>query len=123
MTEEKNKVIQDEGGFFTGMGLRIKLIFRLMGDPRVNIFLKFMPIASLIYLIIPAPIPPDLIPLPIDDALIIWVATYLFVELCPPDIVQEHMKALNMEIPGKWRDPSDEIDDENIIDAEFREEA
>ena len=123
MTDDKNKVIRDEGGFFTNMGLRIKLIFRLMGDPRVNIFLKLLPIASLIYLIIPAPIPPDFIPLPIDDALIIWVATYLFVELCPPDVVQEHMKALNMEIPGKWRDPSDEIDDENIIDAEFREEA
>jgi hypothetical protein len=148
MTEEKNKVIRDEGGFFTDVGLRIKLIFRLMGDPRVNIFLKLLPIASLIYLIIPAPIPPDLIPLPIDDALIIWVATYLFVpippdliplpiddaliiwvatylfvELCPPIVVQEHMRALNMEIPGKWRDPSDEIDDENIIDAEFREEA
>jgi len=123
MTDDKNKVIRDEGGFFTDVGLRIKLIFRLMGDPRINIFLKLLPIASLIYLIIPAPIPPDLIPLPIDDALIIWVATYLFVELCPPDVVQEHMRALNMEIPGKWRDPSDEIDDENIIDAEFREEA
>lgn len=123
MTDDKNKVIRDEGGFFTDVGLRIKLIFRLMRDPRVNIFLKLLPIASLIYLIIPAPIPPDLIPLPIDDALIIWVATYLFVELCPPDVVQEHMRALNMEIPGKWRDPSDEIDDENIIDAEFREEA
>ena len=123
MTQENRKVIREEGGFFTDIGQRIKLIFLLLGDSRVNFFLKALPIASFIYLIIPAPIPPDLIPLPIDDALFIWLATYLFVELCPPDVVQEHMRNLNMEIPGKWRDAVDESDDDNIVDAEFWEEA
>jgi len=117
MAKQENKVIQDKGGFFTDIGLRIKLIFRLILDPRVNIFLKFLPIASFIYLIIPGLIPPDIIPTPIDDLLIIWLATYLFVELCPQEIVKEHMKELNMEIPGKWRDVPKK-DDEDIIDAE-----
>jgi len=118
MANQQKKVIQDKGGIFTDIGLRIKLIFRLILDPRVNIFLKLLPIASFIYLIIPSLIPPDIIPTPIDDLLLIWLATYLFVELCPQDIVKEHMRELNMQIPGKWRDATKK-DDEDIIDAEF----
>ena len=120
MSQDKQKVVRDDGGFFNDVGLRIKLIFRLIMDPRISIFLKLLPFASLIYLIIPAPIPPDFIPLPIDDALIIWVATYLFVELCPEEIVNEHMRALNMEIPTTMRDVP-EVDDENIVDADWEE--
>lgn len=117
--DQDSKVIRDKGGIFTDLGQRIKLILRLIADPRVNIFLKLIPIAAFIYLIIPAPIPPDLIPTPIDDALILWLGAYLFVELCPQEIVNEHMRQLNMEIPGKWRDAPDNEDD--VIEAEWKE--
>lgn len=120
MGQDKKKVIRDEGGFFNDIGNRIKLIIRLIIDRRVSFLLKLLPIASLVYLIIPAPIPPDLIPLPLDDALFIWLATYLFVELCPQEIVDEHMRALNKEIPGNWRD-APKNDDDNIIDGEWKE--
>lgn len=114
-----SKLIRDNGGFFSDIGQRIKLIIRLIADPRVNILLKLLPIASLIYLIIPAPIPPDFIPTPIDDALLIWLGTYLFVELCPDEIVKEHMHALNLEIPAKWNETTG--NEENVIDTEFSE--
>jgi uncharacterized membrane protein YkvA (DUF1232 family) len=117
--EEQSKAIRDNNGFFSDVGQRIKLIWRLIIDPRVNIFLKLIPVASFIYLIIPAPIPPDLIPTPIDDAMILWLGTYLFVELCPQDVVEEHKKALQLEIPGNWRDPS--AADEEIVDAEWKD--
>ena len=47
---------------------------------------------------------------------------YLFVELCPPEIVEEHMEALSNKnvIPGEWRD-ADVVNGE-IIDADFHEE-
>jgi uncharacterized membrane protein YkvA (DUF1232 family) len=77
-------------GFFDGLMLRIKLIFRLMGDSRVSPTLKLLPIGSLIYLVMPLDIPG-----PIDDALVLWLATTFFVELCPSDVVQEHLEALN----------------------------
>jgi hypothetical protein len=76
-------------GVFQELFIRIKLIMRLMGDPRVNGLLKLLPIGSLVYLILP-----DIVPGPFDDAAIIWLATYLFVELCPPEVVQEHLEAL-----------------------------
>ncbi len=102
------------GGVFHELSLRVKLILRLMADTRVNPLLKLMPIGSLVYLLVP-----DLLPGPIDDAAVIWLGTTLFVELCPPNIVAEHMSALRSVIPGEWREPENE---ENIIDGEFREE-
>lgn len=87
-------------GFLKDLILRIKLILRLMGDRRVNFLLKLLPVASLAYLIWPA----DLAPLPVigvvDDAAILWLGSTLFVELCPPHVVAEHLKSLtsNMDM-------------------------
>lgn len=87
------------GGFFGNVTVQIKLILRLMGDRRVNPLLKLLPIGALIYLIVP-----DIAFGPIDDALVIWLGTALFVELCPPEIVKEHRDALTSVIEGEWRD-------------------
>jgi hypothetical protein len=86
-------------GFFQDLTTRIKLILRLLGDRRVSVLLKLLPIGSLIYLLLP-----DLAPGPLDDAAVIWLGSYLFVELCPPDVVREHMQALTSVIDGEWRE-------------------
>jgi len=115
----KNKDITPvDRGVFRDVANQIKLILRLMADPRVNLFFKLLPIGSLIYLIFP-----DFFPLnPIDDALVIGLGTYMFVELCPPDVVQEHKDALRLVVPGNWKDPEDpEIDESDVVDGEFRE--
>lgn len=118
----KNKNITPvDGSFFHDIANQIKLIFRLMSDPRVSPLLKLLPIGSLIYLIFP-----DFLPLnPLDDAVIIGLGTYLFVELCPQDIVQEHKDALKQVIPGQWRNtPADEpldFDEGDVVEGEFQE--
>jgi hypothetical protein len=121
MSNKKTPVIPDDRvGFFQNLTNRIKLIFRLMADRRVNPLLKLLPIGTLVYFFIP-----DLVLGPIDDGLIIWLGTFLFVELCPPDIVQEHMQALAREVPAHWKDATDENhvpNEENIIDAEYWDE-
>lgn len=105
------------GGMLRDLVLRLKLIVRLMGDRRVNFFLKLLPIVSLAYLIWPI----DLIPgIPgvsaLDDAAIVSLGAYLFLEFCPPDVVQEHMKSLdsNMDsIP-----PDGEVVDGETVDVD-----
>ncbi len=62
---------------------------------------------------------PDLVPGPLDDAAVIWLGSYLFVELCPPQVVQEHMAALQQVVPGEWHDAQT---DEDVIDGEYWEE-
>ena len=103
-------------GFFHSLSINLRLVIRLMLDPRVNIFLKFIPFVSVFYFLFP-----DLLPGPIDDAVIVGVSFYLFIELCPPEIVEEHMRELTRTIEGEARDPDSQIDDEEIVDAEFRE--
>jgi hypothetical protein len=98
------------GGFITDLTQRIKLIVRLMGDSRVSIFLKILPVASLGYIIFPD------IPGPIDDATVVWLGTYLFVELCPPAVVQEHLNDIRSGGKINWKDL-----DEDTLDAEVRE--
>ena len=104
------------GGVFGDISNHFKLIFRLLRDRRVNPFLKLIPVGSLIYLLIP-----DLIIGPIDDAAIIGFGLFIFVELCPQHVVEEHRAALAGEIPGEWNDPQ-QIDEEEIVDAEFTED-
>lgn len=117
MPEPKDrKVTPYKGGVFQDLTNRIKLIVRLMGDRRVSPILKLLPIGTLLYLIFP-----DIAPGPIDDAAVIWLGAYLFVELCPPDVVDEHMQALTRTIAGEWHDPQ-QTNQEDIIDADFRED-
>jgi hypothetical protein len=97
---------------FEDLTLHFRLIMRLMGDVRVNPLLKLLPAFSLLYLFLF----PDLAPGPFDDALVIWLATTFFVELCPPPIVAEHTEALKNVIHGNWFDP-----DEDVIEVEAEE--
>ena len=91
---DKKKIVVPQGGMMRDLVRRLKLISRLMGDRRVNFFIKFLPLASLAYLFWPI----DAIALPIigalDDAAILWIGSTLFVELCPTDVVNEHMQEL-----------------------------
>jgi len=100
------------GGLFSGLTGRVRLIFRLFGDRRVNPLLKILPLGSLIYLLVP-----DLAPGPIDDAFIIWLGSTLFVELCPLEIVEEHTRAIEGILDTTWHDPADG----SVIDAETRD--
>jgi len=121
MANQKKQILpQAQGGFFQNLTDRIKLIYRLMLDRRVNPFLKLLPIGALVYWIIP-----DIAPGPIDDAFLLWLGSYLFVELCPPEIVQEHMDRIRLESSGissEAAQPANPVNDEEIVDAEFWEE-
>ena len=100
MSENKDrKITLPSGGIFNDLMLRFKLIFRLLSDNRVSPLVKLLPIGTALYFVVP-----DLAPGPIDDAAIIWLGAYLFVELCPPDVVKEHMEALRLVIPGELHD-------------------
>lgn len=84
-------------GFFDSLASEIKLIYRLMLDPRINPVLKILPAAALIYTFLP-----DLVIGPFDDALVIWLGTTLFVELCPDEIVAEHRQQIRSVVDADW---------------------
>ena len=60
VTPPKDKQITPkDGNFFRDIALQIKLILRLMADPRVHPLAKLLPIGSLIYLDLPGFHPPQ----------------------------------------------------------------
>ena len=125
MTNSRKIISNQNSGFFQDMILRLKLILRLIGDKRVNLLLKLLPIAAAIYVISPL----DLIPgavLPfigaLDDAAVIWLGTTLFMALCPEDVVEEHTNALEKVVTGTWRDAPQQDEVDEIIDVEAKEE-
>ncbi|MBN1231559.1 MAG: hypothetical protein JXA19_06830 [Anaerolineales bacterium] len=120
MTNDQKNIQKDvfssakkDAGVFRNIADQLKLIWRLILDKRVNPLIKMLPIGSLIYLLAP-----DFIPFIVDDAVVIGLGTYFFIELCPDEVVQEHRAALRGEIPDK-SSASDK--EEEIIDGEVIE--
>jgi uncharacterized membrane protein YkvA (DUF1232 family) len=109
-------MVSQQGGVIRNAINQLKLIFRLMGDKRVNVFAKLIPIGAFAYLLFPADLAPNIV-LPfvgmLDDAAILWLGSYVFTELCPPAVVAEHMKELagNMNV-----NPQDEVVDAEATD-------
>lgn len=98
------------GGFIGDILTKIRLTFELFKDPRVSTWVKAIPVISLLYLIVPL----DLLIGPIDDAVILYVGMDFFIDLCPREVVNEHLARLQ----GKPLEPKQ---GEDIIDIEFKE--
>lgn len=112
MTDNRRKLIANpQGGLVKSFVKQLKLIGRLMGDSRVSVFVKLLPLAALGYLISPVDLAPGVV-FPVigalDDAAIMWIGSTLFVQLCPDDVVKEHMEELDM-VTG---------DSDDVVDAE-----
>ena len=107
--KNSNKLTVPQGGVLRNIVIQTKLILRLLGDRRVSFWTKLIPFGTLIYLVSPVDI---IMGIPgvaaLDDAAVVWFGSNLFVELCPPDVVKEHMAALQSNV--------DDTDD--VIDAE-----
>ncbi len=105
-------IIPIQTNMFKDAVLRVKLIVRLLADRRVSPWLKVLPIGGILYLLSPLDIIPD-IAFPIigelDDLAILWLTNHFFIELCPPEIVREHVRAL--------------VSNTDIIDEEQRKAA
>jgi uncharacterized membrane protein YkvA (DUF1232 family) len=97
MPDKKNRkiVVPASKGMTRDFVDRLKLIMKLMGDSRVSPWVKLIPIGAIAYLVSPIDI---IMGIPgvaaLDDAAILWIGSNLFVELCPPAVVQEHMQDL-----------------------------
>lgn len=95
---------------FKNLGDEIRLVVHLLADPRVPWYLKVLPFGSLVYFLFP-----DLAPGPIDDAVVISLGVFLFIELCPPHVVAEHRAALRKTVDGQWREPE-------VIEGEYADD-
>jgi len=98
---------------------QIRLAWRLFWDPRVSWALKLIPPATLVYLISPLDILPDVtLGLgQLDDIAVILLGVKLFVELAPAEVVREHLRALGERVTG-----SQETEESIVIEGEMVEQ-
>jgi hypothetical protein len=120
MAKKRPKLTSSGQGIFNTLADEIRLVIRLMADRRVNPILKLIPIGTIIYFFVP-----DLILGPIDDALILGAGVYLFIELCPPAIVEEHRLDLRNIVNSDGSQKEEHripIYEDEILEGEFRDE-
>ena len=111
---ERRPVVADNAGALAQFVRRIRLVWRLMLDSRVPTWPKLVVPATLLYILSPIDLIPDLILGlgQIDDVAIFFFGISLFVELCPRDIVEEHRRAL--------ANPTADRSTEEVIEGTYR---
>lgn len=92
---------------FTGRILRIlahlpdfaRLYWSLFRDRRVSILAKALLVSALAYLVWPADLVPDFVPFvgEVDDLAVVLSGLWLFVRLCPPEVVRERVREIAEE--------------------------
>ena len=74
-----------------------RLYWRLWCDRRVSIWPKLILALAAVYVISPIDLIPDFTPLlgEVDDLVLAIAACKLFINMCPPDVVQEHVRRIS----------------------------
>ena len=81
------------GGLITHLPKFFRVFYRLMGDRRVSVLAKCVPILGVLLLLTPPALELDFIPGigQLDWLLVGYISLKLFLWLCPPDVVREHV--------------------------------
>jgi len=100
---------------------QVRLAWRLFWDQRVPMWTKLIPSAAMVYVLspvdfIPAAVVPGLGQL--DDLAVLLLGVKLFIELAPPDVMREHLRALGARVK-EWR-VEGEGDPSMVIEGEYR---
>jgi uncharacterized membrane protein YkvA (DUF1232 family) len=93
-----------------------RLAWRLFWDRRVPLWTKLIPPVALGYVLFPLDIIPDVVPGlgQLDDVAVLLIGVKLFIELSPPDVVHEHLRALGARIK-EWRTVEDEEGESSVV--------
>ena len=106
-----------EPGFWREIGNQLRLVYYLLRDPEVPFYLKLLPAAALLYVLIPIDFAPDIYPVlgQLDDLTALLVGAKVFVEMAPPQVVARHMSQLHGGAPEEEMDP---LKDKIVVDVE-----
>ncbi len=115
-------------GFWRDVWQQTRLVFRLIRDPEVPIYLKVVPFVGLLYVIMPIDLITDFAPVigQLDDITALIVGAKVFIELAPPQIVARHLQEIRQQdgyetiIEGEAVFV-DELDDYIVIDPDSGE--
>ncbi|MGC9399023.1 MAG: YkvA family protein [Anaerolineae bacterium] len=101
---------------------QFQLAWRLILDPRVSLFAKFIPLLTVVYLLSPWDFVPDVaLGLgQLDDLAMLLVGLRLFIDVCPPSVVEEVRALLQDGGEESWS--AEDVIDVEVIHPQDEEE-
>lgn len=111
----------NQGDILSELVKNARLTWRLLTDGRVSPGLKAIPVATLLYVLSPIDLFPDVILGlgQLDDIGAILLGLMLFIKMCPPEVVRQHLQAL-VSGPGASQVQSGKAGDKGyVIDAPY----
>ncbi len=80
-----------------------RLYWRLFRDWRVPILPKALLVLTLVYVVSPLDVIPDFIPVigEMDDIVVVLSGLWLFIRLCPPEVVRETVHDIAARAKGR----------------------
>lgn len=122
------ETVRDEG-FWKEFWHQIRLVWYLIRDPDVPLYVKVIPLVALIYVLIPTDFVPDVFPVigQLDDITALLVGGKVFIELSPPHVVRRYLEMLRTR-PGMVEEQfsagdhqGDNLENAIIIEGTFEE--
>jgi uncharacterized membrane protein YkvA (DUF1232 family) len=109
--------VSQQVGLLKTLVNRGRLVWRLIRDPRVPVYLKAIPVVAAVYVVSPLDLIPDFVVGlgQLDDIGILLAGVEGFIALCPPLVVAEHSSAIERDAPFTAGTSSGET-----IDGEWR---
>lgn len=116
---EKVRTLAKDPSFWQEQWQNIRLIWRLIRDPEVPIYLKLIPFAAVAYLFFPIDFLPDaFLGLgQLDDLTILLLGSKAFTQLVPKHLVERHRQAI-YEADGLYLNDDNALNKAIIIDNE-----
>lgn len=113
---------KDQPGFFQEIWQQIRLVYKLILDPEVPIYLKALPFVAVVYLLLPFDFLPDVIPGlgQLDDLTILIIGAKIFIDMAPQDVVQRHLRNLQ-SVSDRIASEGEQIDEIEDGDADIIE--
>ena len=101
--KEKSKIASKLNSSFLGeLVQQIKLVYYLVRDRDVPIYLKVLPFLGVLYVLFPIDIITDFVPVlgQIDDLMILTIGAKVFIEMAPAPVVAKYMAQMRGEGPA-----------------------
>ena len=83
-------------GFWKEFWYQVRLVWYLIRDPEVPIYVKVIPLLAMLYVLIPTDIIPDVFPImgQLDDITALLVGGKVFIEMSPNHVVRKYLDEL-----------------------------
>lgn len=118
-------------GFWGEVWQQIRLVFYLIKDRDVPIYLKAVPFLGVAYMLFPIDIIADFVPVlgQLDDLTLLLIGAKVFIEMAPPQVVARYMDQMKTArtatiIEGEMSDAAGNVPkDIKLIEGELSEAA